>query len=229
MVASCHQVSGALAAPDVGFPAAVLDPLEVCCEAQLPLSADRGGRAVGPGPCDQSPSGMGVPGFGARALVAPLTRGICRRDQFQALHELSGSSATGEIAHVRHHGDGHGAWHTTQGLEGLNHRVQTPRVHVLVQCLVETLEAFGVFGHRADVFLQDDWLSRCGTHPLREPPERGRAPVSPAGVAAIGSAQEGFEATLGVLAIAEGLFARPREITHGLLCHLGARDRGEIA
>jgi hypothetical protein len=39
----------------------------------------------------------------------------------------------------------------------------------------------------------------------------GRIPCSPAGVADIVSPQEGFETELGILKIAEGIFARPSE------------------
>ena len=126
-------------------------------------------------------------------------------------------------------GDGHRAWHTAQGLEGLHHWVQTPRLPVILPCLCETLEACGVFVHRADVCLQDDVLRRGVTDHRGEPPEMGRAPVSPAGVADIVSEPEGFGAKLSVLAIAEGLFTGPRAITHGFIFPLGDRDRSAIA
>ena len=89
--------------------------------------------------------------------------------------------------------------------------MQTPRLHVILQFLFETLEAFGVFVHRSDIFLKDDLLSRGWTAYLGEPPEMGRAPVGPARVADIVSEQEGFETEFGVLEIAEGIFARPRD------------------
>ena len=105
--------------------------------------------------------------------------------------------------------------------------MQTPGVHVLLQFLFETLEAFGVFVHRSDVFLKDDVLSRCWTDHLGEPPEMGRAPVGPARVADIVSEHEGFEANRGVLAIAEGILTGSREITNGFIFYLGDLDRGE--
>jgi hypothetical protein len=40
--------------------------------------------------------------------------------------------------------------------------------------------------------------------------------------------QNSFAAQLGVLAIAQRLFTGPRQVPHGFLCHLGARDRGAI-
>src|SRR5262249_3563213 len=107
--------------------------------------------------------------------------------------------------------------------------MQTPRLHVILQCLFETLETFGVFVHRSDVFLKDDLLRRCWTEHLGEPPEMGRAPVGPARVADIVSEPEGFEAKLGVLAIAEGILTGSRELTHGFIFYLGDIDRGEVS
>ena len=56
----------------------------------------------------------------------------------------------------------------------------------------------------------------------------GRAPIGPARVADIVSEQEGFETELGVFEIADGIFTRPGEITHGFIFHLGDIDRSEI-
>jgi hypothetical protein len=229
MFASCDESSGSVTQPDLGLPTDVLDDCWLFFASQLERSTDLGGRAVRPGAFDQSSSGVGIPGFGHRPLLTPLPRGIFRRDSSQEFHACSWGIETGESANCRHHGDGHGAWHTAQGLEGLTHWGQTPRLPVILPFLCETLEAFGVFVHRADVCLQDDWLSRCGTDHLGEPPEMGRAPMSPAGGADIVSEQEGFEATLGVLAIAEGIFTGSREITNGFIFPLGDLDRGEVS
>jgi hypothetical protein len=46
---------------------------------------------------------------------------------------------------------------------------QTPRLHVILPFLFETLEAFGVFVHGSDVFVKDNVLSRCWTDHLGEP------------------------------------------------------------
>ena len=51
---------------------------------------------------------------------------------------------TSAIANFGHQGDGHGAWHTAQGVQRLDHRVQTPGVHVILPGLFETLEACGL-------------------------------------------------------------------------------------
>ena len=49
-----------------------------------------------------------------------------------------------------------------QGLPGLDHRIETPRFDVLVQFLFETLEAFVMFAHGSDIFLQDELLNGRG-------------------------------------------------------------------
>jgi hypothetical protein len=171
LVAACHQWSGAFAAPDLGLPPEVLDPLGWLFASPWQRSAHLGGRALGPGPFDQSPSSLGVPGCGNRALMASRTGGICCRDPPQALHPVAGGSKPGQGAHVGHPGDGHRAWHPTESLPGFDHRVQPPGVPVRLACLFETLEAFGVFGHRTDLCLDHEVLRRCRTADCREPPE----------------------------------------------------------
>jgi hypothetical protein len=73
MLASRHELAVAFAQPDLGFPADVLDHFGLFFASQLPMSADLGGIAVGPGAFHERPSGMGVASFGDRALVASLT------------------------------------------------------------------------------------------------------------------------------------------------------------
>jgi hypothetical protein len=221
LCASCHQVAGAFAQPDVGFPADVLDHRGLLVEAQLQMTADLGGRAGGPGACHKRSSGMGVPSFGDRALGASLPGGRCRRDQPQALHQCSWGGKPGQVANVGDHGDGHRAWHATERLEGFDHRVHTPGVHVRLELLVETLEACSVFGDRTDLCLEDDGLRRRRADDLGEPPEMGRAPMGPAGGADIVAEQEGLEANRGVLAIAESIFTGAGEIAHGFIVHGG--------
>src|SRR5262245_10885551 len=149
------------------------------------MSADLGGRAVGPGAFHKCPSGMGIASFGDRALLAALPGGIFRRDQSQEFHQFSRGIKTGEVAYFGDHGDGHRALHTTERLQGFDHRVQPPGLYVLVEFLVETLVAFGVFSDRPDIFLKDDVLRRGRADALREPPEMGWAPMSLARVADI--------------------------------------------
>jgi hypothetical protein len=228
MFAFGHELSVALTPPDLGLPADILDDLGVCFQAPLQMSADLGGIAVRPGAFHQSPAGMGVTGFGKRTLLAPLTRGLLCREHAQEFHQFSGGIETAQVAHFSHHRDGHGEVHTAQGLKGVDHRVQTPRLHVILAFLFETLEACGVFVDGSDIFWKDDGLRWCGADHFREPPEMGRAPMGPAGVAAIVSEYESVESKLGVLKSAEGSFTGPSEVSYGFIFHFGDIDHGAL-
>src|SRR5262249_13787515 len=107
--------------------------------------------------------------------------------------------------------------------------MQAPYLHLCLQFLFETLEAFGILSNRTDVFLKDDLLRCCRTDDFREPPQVGWAPIGPARIADILSEQEGFETELGILEIANGVFTRPGEVADGFIFDLGDRDQGEIA
>jgi hypothetical protein len=183
MCASGQQLSVACAEPDLGLPTEVLDDLGLLFESRLQLSAPLGGLAVGPGAFDQSPSRMGVPGCGDRALWAALTGGIFCREQPQEFHPFAWGIKPGQVAHFGHQGDGHRAVHPTESLQGFDPWVQPPGGHGLLECLVETLAACGVFGHRTDLGLAHDVLRRCRTADFRAPPAMGRAPMGPARVA----------------------------------------------
>jgi hypothetical protein len=100
----------------LGFPADVLDHLGLFFEAQLQMTADFGGIAVGPGAFHKRSSGMGVPSFGDRALMASLPGGIFRRDQPQEFHQFSWGIKPGQVANFGNHGDGHRALHATERL-----------------------------------------------------------------------------------------------------------------
>jgi hypothetical protein len=225
---SCHEVSGAFAAPGLGLPPDVLDDRGLVFESPWHVSTDLSGIAGGPGAFTQSASGRGVPGVGHGPVLAPLPRGIGCRDPPQEFHQVSWVSDTRHSSHFCSHGDGHRAWHPTQGLKGRDHRVQTPRFDRCVAFLCETLEAFGGCVDGSDLFLATEWLGRGGTHDGREPPEMGRAPMCPARVADSVPEPAGLETALGVLEIAEGLFTRPRAVSSGFLFDLGDIDRGAI-
>src|SRR5262249_50470522 len=89
-------------------------------------------------------------------------------------------------------------------------------------------QAFRVFGHGADIFLQDDVVRRGWANHLREPPERGRVPGGPARVPYVVPEPKGFEMALGIFESAAGIFAGPGEIAHSFIFHRGDIDRGEI-
>ena len=83
--------------------------------------------------------------------------------------------------------------------------------------------------NRSDVFLKNDGLRGRGTDNFREPPQVGRAPIGPAGVADIVSEQKGFEPEFGVFEITDGIFTSPAEVANGFLLDLGDIDRSAIS
>ena len=229
MLASCHEAPGTFTQPHVGFPTAVLDECGGRCESQVHMSADFRGIARGPGAFDAPASGMGMARLGNRPGAALRPGGGFGGAQAQDLHPFSRGLKPWQGTHVRSQGDGHRAWHATPGLQSRAPRGQTPGLPVRVAFLLEPLAAFGMLLHRSDVFLQPDWVRGRGPAHFREPPQGGRAPMSPARVAPIVSEQKGVETALGVLEIPDGLCTRPGEVAHGCIVALGAIDRREIA
>ena len=226
--ASGDESSVPFAQPDLGFPTAGLDEFGLFFQPQLQMSTDFRWVAIGPGAFHQDPAGMSVPGFGDRPLPASLGTGVFRGNQAQELHQLSWVLKTRQVTNFGHYGDGHGKWHPTQGLQGLDHGVQTPRFHLFLEFLFQTLETLGVLTDSPDIFLKDDLVRRGLTDDFREPSEMGRTPIGPASVPDIVSQQEGFEPEFGGLEIAEGIFARPREVPNGFIFDLGHIDRSEV-
>src|SRR5262245_12188782 len=100
---------------------------------------------------------------------------------------------------------------------------------MLVEFLLKPLEAFGMLLNRSDVFLKNNLLRGRGTDHFREPPQVGRAPIGPAGVADIVAEQKGFETEFGVFAITDDIFTRPREVANGFIWDLRDIDRRESA
>jgi hypothetical protein len=134
-----------------------------------------------------------------------------------------------EVAEFSDRGDHHSEVHATQGLEGFDHRMETPGGARFLEFLCQTLEACGVLAHGADILLENDVLGRCGTAHFREPPEVGCSPVGAARGADIVSEHEGLEPKRGGLEIPDGLFASPTQSPHGCIVHFGHRNRGEIS
>jgi hypothetical protein len=137
-----------------------------------------------------------------------------------------GGIAACQVAALGHGGDGHRARDAAQGLEGFDHWLEAPGFHPLLACLCETLAAFRVCGHGADLCLQDAVLRRCRAHHRREPPERGGVPGGPARVPSVVPEHKGCETALGIFELAAGICACPGEVAHGFLFPRGDRDRG---
>jgi hypothetical protein len=228
MFSVCQQASVAFAPSYLGCPADVLDRVGVLFQAELEMPADVGGIAVRPGPVHERATRMRVAGCGNRTLPASRPRGIFRGDQPQAFHELFGMIEARQVAECRDRGDGHRQLDPTQGLEGLDNGLSTPRFDLVVECLFQALESRAVFGDRADVCLEDHVRSGGGTDDFREPSEVGRTPGGPAFRAAILAQQEGLQAVLGGLEIANRILAGAGQVADRLVLDLGDIDRREI-
>jgi hypothetical protein len=162
MFASSDQAAAAFAQPNLRLPADLLEGVGLGFEPQLQMSTPLGRIAIGPGTFNERTTGRAMARFGDGALAAPLTGGILRGNQAQELHELSGISEAGEVAEFGDRGDRRRELDAAECLKGLDHRLQAPRCDLLVALLVETLEAFGVLGDRADIFLEDELLRGGG-------------------------------------------------------------------
>ena len=97
-----------------------------------------------------------------------------------------------------------------------------------MEFLFQTLQTFGVFVDRPDVFLEDNLLGRGRTDHLAEPAQVGRAPGGPACIADIMSQQKGFQPKLGRLEIPDGVFTRPAQVADRFIFDLGNIDGGQI-
>lgn len=158
MFAACTEWPVPLTQTDLRLPTDVLEAFWEVFQAAVQMAAHFGRIAIGPSAFDQGTAGMGVAGLRDAALATPFTTRVCRRRQAQGTHELAGGIKTGQIAQLGDDGDGHGALDATQGLEGRDHRGQTPSFHLRAEFLGKTLEAFGVCGDSPNVFLEDDLL-----------------------------------------------------------------------
>jgi hypothetical protein len=140
MFPACQQASVAFAPSYLSFPADVLDRFGLLFQAELEMPADFGGIAVSPGTFHERATRMRVAGLGDRTLPASRPRGIFRGDQPQELPELAGMIQARQVAEFRDRGDGHSKLDPTQGLEGLDDGLSTPRFDLFVECLFQPLE-----------------------------------------------------------------------------------------
>ncbi len=152
-----RPIAGAQA--DLSLLTELLDGRGHRLQAPLEMPTDVGRVARGPGAFDQCPAGMGVPRLGDAALTAPVSGGVFRGRQAEITPQRSGGLDTGEVPQVGHGRHGDRTRDATEGLEGVDHWPEPPGVHMRVECVFQALQAFGVFGHGADVCLEDD--GRC--------------------------------------------------------------------
>jgi hypothetical protein len=182
MFAPCAELTIAFAQPGLGLPTEVWERLGELLQAALQVSAHVGWVAIRPGPFDQGPTGLGIPGLRDPSLASALATGICRRRQAQVIHELSRVLNAGQVPECGDAGDSHRQLHATEGWERFHDGIEPPGVDVFVECLGQPMEPFGVFGHRPHICLKDDLLRWGGTHDLAEPAQVRWAPGGPAGI-----------------------------------------------
>ena len=75
LLASGAELSVAFAQAPLGFPTEVLERLGWLLESQVQMAAHFGRVALGPGPCDQHTTGMGIARLGDCTLATPFTTG----------------------------------------------------------------------------------------------------------------------------------------------------------
>ena len=218
-----HQLAIPCAEPDWRFPTDRLDRGRELFQAQLQVTTDVRGIPVGPGAFDESTTRMGVARLGQAALLTTWPTGIFCRRQPPIIHELSGVIDARQVAAFGHHGHRDRALDAPYGLERLDHGLEAPGVHLVLECVFETLQARGLFGHGLAVCLQDHWLRRGGTDHLTEPAQVGRAPIGSPCRADSVPQPEGFEPPLGRLQIPAGLFTRPAQVADGFSVDGGHR------
>jgi hypothetical protein len=229
LLTSRGPLSVALTPPPVGFPTDRLDGYGQRFQPQLERTTHLGRIAGGPGAFEQRPTGMGMARFGEAALRPPLPTGRVRRDHPPITHAWSGVFAPGEVSQVRHEGDGRGALHPPEGLQGFHHREPPPGVRLRWPRLCEPLQAFSGFGDRPHGCLEDDVVRGCGTDAFGEPMPRRRAPGRSAGIPAIRPPEKGVEPHLCGVESPDSLFTRAAQLTQGFILDRGDRDGGEIA
>ena len=134
-----------------------------------------------------------------------------------------------QVSALRHSGDGHGKLPPAQGLKRLDDRVHTPRCHLFVECLLQSLESLGVFGDRVHVFWEDELLGGGGTDHFREPSEVGGVPGSLACRADSVPQPKGFQTSLCRLEVTERICTRPAQIAKGFIFHHGDIDGGKVS
>jgi hypothetical protein len=227
--ASGHQLAIPCAEPDVRLPAERLDRGGELFQAQGPVPAAVRWRPRRPGTFHQGTTRRGLPGCGQAAVLTTCPTRLCRRRQPQILQTLAGGIEARQGAPCGPQSRRDRAWDAPESLARLDDGLEAPGVHLLVPCVFQTLEAFGVCGHRLDLFLQDPVLRGGGTDSFPAPTQVGGAPMGPPGRAASVPQHEGVETQRGRVPIPEGVCTRPAEGAQGVLVDGGARDGGAIS
>jgi hypothetical protein len=223
------QLAIAFTEPPLGFPTDILDGFGHLVQTPWEVTTDLGGIAVSPGTFAEGPARVGMAGFGDRALVAMVSRGIFCGCQAEVTHPLAGRVETGKVAQFGYDGDCNRELDAAQGLECVDDGTEAPGLHAVVEFLCEPGKTCAVVRHGSDVFLENDWLRGRGTDHRTKPAEMGWAPGGLARVAAIVAQEKGFEAMLGCLEIAQRIFTGTTEVTDGFVRDLWDINGREVA
>ena len=140
LFASGHEAPGTVTEPHLRLPTDVLERFRELFQPQLQMVTHLGRIARGPGPCHESATGMGIARFGHGTLAPPLPGGILRGNPPQKCHEGSRILAARQGAECGYRCNGHRELHAAQCLEGLDHRGESPRLYLLFELLLTTLE-----------------------------------------------------------------------------------------
>jgi hypothetical protein len=144
------------------------------------------------------------------------------------MHALSGGIDAHQVAACGHHGHRDRALDAPYGLERLDHGLEAPGVHRVLECVCETRPARGLCGPGVDGCLKDHVRRRGRTDHLTEPAPGGRAPIGSPGRADSVPPPEGVEPPLGRLQIPEGIFTRPAQVADGFSVDGGHLPRREV-
>ncbi len=138
------------------------------------MAADLCRIPISPRAFDQRASGVAVPGLGDPALPPPLSGRVLRGREAEVAHQLARGVEPREIPEFGDHDDGTGELDPAQRLDRLDHRVQPPALHLLVQLGLQALQSLVLFGDGAHVLLENDLLGPGRTHHLGQPAEMPR-------------------------------------------------------
>lgn len=166
-------LSIACAPPHLPLPTEILDGLGQLFQTPLEVTADVGRIPVGPSAFDQGAARVGVAGLGERSLAAMVSRGGLQGREAEITPQLAGRIEPREVPPFCHDGDRDGALDAAEGLERVDHGMQAPGVHLILELLRKPSKTFAVFRHRPDVCWEDDWLRWRGTDDLTEPAPGG--------------------------------------------------------
>jgi hypothetical protein len=190
--------------------------------------AHRGRVASGPGPCPQSPPGLGMPGLREAALASARAPGRGRRRPAQSMPEWSGVSEAGQVATCRDGGDRPRPRPATLGWPGVYHWAEPPGGARRAACRVPPLAPWGGCGHRPERGVADEVRGGGGTAHRAPPAPVSRASGGPARIPPSLPQEQGVEAARGRLERVAWIVTRAAQGTPRVVLDRWDRDRREV-